>query len=145
MNVIEGTGEIVPEPDWGSLLNDELEIEAAREHWRRISTEMRERSILSPSNAHAMQRLVLAYLIYDRCSRDVVENGPVTKPKRGNTRAIARVSPYLTAMGQMLTDATAMEAELGLSPRRRASATKAEKTKKVQRASDAYLRPAGGG
>lgn len=139
MNVIEGTGEIVPEPDWESLLSDVLEIAAAREHWRRISTELRERQLLAPANGHAMQRLVLAYVIGDRCSREVVESGPVTKPKRGNARSIARVSPFLTAMREMWSDAAVLEGELGLSPRRRSSAGKAERKQKAKRASDAYL------
>lgn len=139
MNVIEGTGVIVPEPDWESLLNDVLEVEAAREHWRRISNEMRDRLTLSPTNGHAMQRLVFAYVIADRCKREVAENGPVTKPKRGSTRAIMRVSPYLTAMREMWSDAATLEAELGLAPRRRNSAGKAERKASVRRASDAYL------
>lgn len=145
MNVIEGTGEVVPEPDWDSLLNDVLEIDAAREHWRKISTELRERQLLSPANAHALQRLIIAYVVYDRCSREVIENGPVTKPKRGNARSIARLSPYVTAMREMAADAVALEAEFGLAPRRRSTATKAERKQKVQRASDSYLRRSPGG
>lgn len=31
MNVIEGTGQIVPEPHWRMLLSDDIEIEAATE------------------------------------------------------------------------------------------------------------------
>jgi hypothetical protein len=30
---------------------------------------MTRQQILSPSNGHALQRLVMAYLVYDRCSR----------------------------------------------------------------------------
>lgn len=37
MNVVPGTGDIVPEPHWRMLLTDDLEIEAAGEHWRRIA------------------------------------------------------------------------------------------------------------
>lgn len=143
MNVVSGTGEIVPEPHWRMLLTDELEIEAAGEYWRLVTTEMRERNTLSPTNRHAIQRLVLAYVNYDRSSREVAENGAVTKPKRGNTRAIARISPHFTAMREAGSDAASLEAELGLSPRRRSTAGKVERKARSARASDSYLKPVG--
>ena len=139
MNVVPGTGDIVPEPHWRMLLTDDLEVEAAGDHWRRITGEMRERGILSPSNGHAIQRLVVAYVIFDRCSREVAEHGAVSKPKRGNPKAIARISPHFTAMREAGSDAERLEAELGLSPRRRATAAKVEKKARTARASDAYL------
>lgn len=140
MNVIEGTGDIVPEPDWSLLLTDELEVAAAREHWRRVTTELKERELFAPANGHAVQRLVVAYIVYDRCAREVADNGAVLKPKRGNPKAIARLSPYFTAMREAGSDADRQEQELGLSPRRRAGAAKA--VKKVRRATgaDAYLK-----
>lgn len=139
MNVIEGTGDIVPEPDWEALFSDVLEIEHAREHWRRITTELKDRSLMSPGNAHALQRLVVAYVVYDRSLRIVAEQGAVTKPKRGNPKAIARTSPHFSVMREMASDAATLEAEFGLSPRRRSAATKAEKKSSRTRAADAYL------
>jgi P27 family predicted phage terminase small subunit len=141
MDLIENTGEIVPEPHWRLLLSDDIEVSAAEEYWRLVTTEMRERQLLSPANRHALQRLVLAYITYDRSSREVAENGAVTKPKRGNTRAIARISPHFTAMRESGNDAASLEAELGLSPRRRSSAAKVEKKARAARAADNYLRP----
>lgn len=120
---IDGTGAIVAEPDWTLLLSDEMERAAATDHWRRITTELKERDLLSPANAHAIQRLVLSYVVYDRCSRDVAENGAVTKPKRGNPKSIARLSPYFSAMREAGSDADRLEQELGLTPRRRGSVT----------------------
>jgi P27 family predicted phage terminase small subunit len=140
MNVIEGTGQIVPEPDWDALFSDVLEVEAAREHWRVVTTELKDRALMSAGNAHALQRLVVAYVLYDRSLREVAENGAVTKPKRGNSRAIARTSPHFSAMRELASDAAVLEAEFGLSPRRRSTATKAEKKAAVKRASDAYLK-----
>lgn len=141
MNVVtlDGTGEIVPEPDWEALFNDALEIEAAKEHWRRVSAELKSRNILSPGNAHAMQRLIVAYVLYDRSLREVAEHGAVTKPKRGNPKAIARTSPHFAAMRELGSDAATLEAEFGLAPRRRSSATTAPAPKTRSRASDAYL------
>lgn len=144
MNVIEGTGSIVVEPDWQSLFDDDLEIAVAREHWRVITTELRERQLLAPANSHSIQRLVCAYLMFDRMYREVAEHGVVTKPRRGNSKAIARISPHFTAMREAGSDAAALEAELGISPRRRGSVTKIERKQRRERASDGYLGSSGG-
>jgi len=137
---IDGTGAIVPEPSWQLLLTDELELAAASEHWRRITTELKDRDLLAPANAHALQRLVLAYIVFDRCARDVAENGAVTKPKRGNPKAIARLSPYFTAMREAGSDADRQEQELGISPRRRSGAAKVVKKATRRTGADAYLK-----
>ncbi len=141
MEMVEGTGEIAPEPHWRLLLSDDLEVQAAAEYWRLITTELRERSLLAPANRHSIQRLVIAYITYDRSARDVAENGAVTKPRRGNTKAIARLSPHFTAMRESGSDAAALEAELGISPRRRSMAGKVERKARSERAADRYLRP----
>jgi P27 family predicted phage terminase small subunit len=141
MDVVEGSGIVIPEPNWRMLLTDELELEAAAEYWRIVTTEMRERGILSPSNRHAIQRLIMSYVVHDRESRTVAEQGAVLKPKRGNPKSIARMSPHFTAMREAGSDAAQIEAELGLAPRRRAAAAKVERKTKVSRASDAYLKP----
>lgn len=141
MNVVQGTGDIVPEPHWRMLLTDDLEVQSAGEYWRLVTTEMRDRNTLSPTNRHAIQRLVLAYINFDRSSREVAENGAVTKPRRGNTKAIARISPHFTAMREAGSDAASLEAELGLSPRRRSTSAKVERKARSARASDDYLRP----
>lgn len=140
MNLVEETGSIVPEPDWESLFSDVLEISSAAEHWRRITVELRDRKLMAAGNAHALQRLVVAYVLYDRSLREVAEHGAVTKPKRGNARAIARTSPHFAAMREMASDAAVLEAEFGLSPRRRSAATPAERKTKVVRASDEFTK-----
>lgn len=137
---VEDTGSIVPEPDWESLFSDVLEVAAAAEHWRRVTTELKDRMLMAPGNAHALQRLVVSYILYDRSLREVAEHGAVSKPKRGNPKAIARTSPHFAAMREMASDAAVLEAEFGLSPRRRSSATKAERKTKVVRASDEFTR-----
>ncbi|MBP7704187.1 MAG: P27 family phage terminase small subunit [Caulobacter sp.] len=144
MNVVEGTGEIAPEPHWRLLLSDDLEIAAASEHWRRITSVMRDMNTLSPANGHALQRLVLSYILFDRASREVAEHGAVLKPKRGNPKAIARLSPHFTAMREAASDAASLESELGLSPRRRGNVTKVQRKAPRERASDSYLKRVGG-
>jgi P27 family predicted phage terminase small subunit len=140
MNAIEGTGEIVLQPDWDSLFSDVLEVSAAREHWRVITTELKDRALMSAGNAHALERLIVAYVLYDRSLREVAEHGAVTKPKRGNSRAIARTSPHFSAMRELASDAAVLEQEFGLSPRRRSAATKVQNGKKAPRAADSYLK-----
>lgn len=143
MKALDGTGEIATPPAWPLLLSDPIEIDAAEQHWRRVTTEMRERDTLSSANGHAIQRLVLAYVIYDRCAREVAENGAVSKPKRGNPKAIARLSPYFTAMREAGADAERLEAELGMSPRRRSGVGKVVRNVRKATASDRFLKPVG--
>lgn len=139
MNLVQNTAGMVPEPDWGSLFSDVLEAAAASEHWRVITTELRDRSLIAAGNAHALQRLVVAYVLYDRALREVSESGTVTKPKRGNPKAIARTSPHFTVLRELGSDAAVLEAEFGLSPRRRSAATKVPNAKKAARPADGYL------
>lgn len=141
MKVLPGTGDVIEEPHWRMLLNDDLEIEAAREYWRICADELRGRSLLAPATNHAVRRLVIAYLMYDRASRDVLENGGVLKPRRGNTKAIARQNPSVLIMRNADHDATALEAELGISPRRRESAAPVKGGQRKVSALAAYLKP----
>ena len=143
MKLVADTGMIVAEPDWVSIFNDELEIAAAREHWRVISDEMRTAQTLTAANAFAMESLVLARILTVRMRRFVVEDGPVAKPKRNNPKAIARVSPYHQAMQDYLRDMVVLEDKLGLSPAHRNKAGKVDRGKKAPRAADRYLRAAG--
>jgi len=140
MNAIDGTGLIVDAPDWSLLLDDPLEIAAAEAHWQRITAEMRGRDILASANVHAIQRLVIAYLIYDRAARAVTEQGAVLKPKRGNPKSIARLNPHFTAMRESGSDAERIEAELGLSPRRRTGAAKVVRNGRKATAASSYLK-----
>lgn len=143
MEVIDGTGAIVVEPDWSTYLTSPAEQTSAVEHWRVVTTEMRTRNILSPGNTHAIIRLVLTYIVHDRAWKEASKTGAVLKPKRGSEKAIARVSPHFTVMKQAAATAAGMEAELGLSPRRRSSAATVEKNVKRTTGADRYLRRRG--
>ncbi|MEQ1956000.1 P27 family phage terminase small subunit [Mesorhizobium sp. CN2-181] len=141
MNLVDNTGGIVSEPDWASIFSDELEVAAAHERWRIVTTELIDRGLLSAANVHSLQRLVISYLSYERASREVAENGAVLKPRRGNSKAISRINPWFTAMREASADATLLESKLGLSPRDRNAATKADRKANRKRAADAYLKP----
>lgn len=134
---------IVAQPDWSILLPDAAEQLIARGHWRRIVEEMTAREILSSSNGHALQRLVLAYIVYDRCSRQVAGDGLVTEANPENSKAIDRLSIYYKAMREAETTAERLEAQLGLSPGRRSKVGKVVKRRERTAGADAFLGPQG--
>ena len=135
--------EIVTEPDWARLLTDPAEVAAAAEHWRRVTTEMLDLQTLSPANGHSLQRLILAYLVYDRCALQVAADGLVTEPNAANPKAIARLSIYYKAMREAESTTERLEAQLGLSPGRRGKVGKVSKKKERRAGADAFLGPEG--
>lgn len=134
---------IVATPDWSLLLTNPDEQRVAGEHWHRIASEMRDREILSPSNGHALQRLVLAYLVYDRCSNAVALSGIVDEPKADNPKAIARLSIHYKAMREAENTAERLEARLGISPGQRGKVAKVAKKRERTAGADRFLGPAG--
>ena len=131
----------IPEPAWASLLQDKADRQAARRHWKRITTEMEGGDTLSPANGHALQRLVLAYIVYDRCSAEVAATGVVTVAAADNPKAIDRLSVYYKAMSEAEKTAERLEAQLGLSPQRRGKVGKVAKKRERSAGADAYRRP----
>ncbi|HEX8585050.1 MAG TPA: P27 family phage terminase small subunit [Allosphingosinicella sp.] len=125
------------------MLPDPGEREAARAHWRAVAGEMRERETLSPANSHALLRLVLAYLVYDRCSLHVALHGMVTEPNENNPKAIPRLSAQYKAMEGAGKEAERLEAQLGLSPGRRGRVGKVAKKRERSASADAFLGPKG--
>ena len=134
---------IVAEPDWSLLMTDAAEQRVAAEHWRRIASEMREREILSASNGHALQRLVLAYLVYDRCSNAVAADGIVDEPNDKNPKAIARLSIHYKAMREAENTAERLEARLGISPGQRGKVAKVVRKQTRTAGADQFLGAAG--
>ena len=129
----------IAEPDWESIFNDPLEILAAREHWGFITREMREAGTLAPVNAHQIQRLVIAMVMHDAAAKVVAEQQPVIKAARTGT---PQHNPWWSVMKQAGEIASSLEAELGISPRRRNAAGKAQKAKRGASASERYLKRA---
>lgn len=134
---------IVAEPDWTALLPDAAERAIAAGHWSRVTGEMKDREILSASNGHALQRLVMAYLVYDRCSKAVAIDGIVIAPAKDNPRAIDRLSIHYKAMREAEGTAERLEAQLGLSPGRRGKVGKVAKKRTTKAGADAFLGPKG--
>lgn len=97
--------------------------------------------ILAPSNGHALQRLVLAYLNYDRASLAVAIDGMVTVKNPENPKAIDRLSVHYNAMREAENTADRLEAHLGLTPGKRAKVGKVAKPKERRTGADAFLGP----
>lgn len=129
----------IAEPDWAAMLSDAGERKVASEHWRRIAAEMLERETLSASNGHALQRLVLSYLLYDRCAAAVANDGLVTEPAADNPKAIARLSIHYKAMREAENTAERLEGQLGISPGRRSRVGKVVKKRERIAGADAFL------
>jgi P27 family predicted phage terminase small subunit len=129
------------EPDWPRLLPERSEQEAASDHWRRVAGEMSDLEILSLANGHSLQRLVLAYLVYDRCSKNVAADGLVTEPSKDNPKAIARLSIHYKAMREAENTAERLEGQLGLTPGKRGRVGKVTKKRERSAGADAFLAP----
>lgn len=138
LTALPGGENLPPEPDWRAVYTDELDINAASQHWREIVGEMRESATIGITNGHAIQRLVHFRLEFDRAARNVAEQGKVIRAKRTRT---PQINPEWTCMKQAGEAVSDLEAELGLSPRRRNAAGKVNRAKKRATASENYLKP----
>ena len=135
---IEGGAGEPAEPDWNTLFDDELDQAFASESWSGLIREMREAGTLVAANGHQIKRLVLHYVFYDLACRHCIEQQPVVKAKK---TAVPQYNAWWTILTNADVRATALEAELGISPRRRAGASKVQRQKRVARPADAYLKP----
>ncbi|WP_424813556.1 P27 family phage terminase small subunit [Roseococcus sp. YIM B11640] len=143
LNVLNGPGADVEEPDWKLLIpvredkrHGTLRAMAHTE-WVRVTSELREAGTLAAVNRHTIQRLVLAYVRYDVAAMMVMAEGAVVKSKTG----VSMLSLWQVEMRQADGDATTQEMELCLNPRRRAAAGKAQRKVKRATAADTYLKP----
>src|SRR5215213_5447663 len=96
---------------------------------------------LTVANGHAIRRLVEFRVQYERAGRIVARQGTVVPAKR--TR-VPQINPYWVIMRQADEVLKVLEAELGIAPVRRGRATKVKREKKIERASDRYLKPVTG-
>lgn len=138
LSVFPGGDGYPVEPDWTGIFSDDLDAEVARVTWRETFNEMRDAGTLSITNGHAIKRLAEFRVQFERASRHVGEEGAVLKA--GSRKAkVGQWNPYWSVMRQADEAIKALEAELGLSPRRRAGASKVQRKSKQVRPADAYL------
>jgi P27 family predicted phage terminase small subunit len=138
LKLTEGDGGVPPEPNWNKIYQHDNKLEAAHRYWVGVINEMKRAGTITCECYHSIFRLVTLRIQYDECVVDVSVNGMMADVGRevpGNP-----YNPYFTLQKQCATAIKELEAELGLSPRRRASATKVKNgEKKTGKASDSYL------
>lgn len=149
--VIAGSASVeIESPDWAALIPDKGKSKAgsnaqwremAAREWVRIMAALREAGTLAPENRHQMQRLIIAYVRYDRAAAEVFRLGLITEAARSG---VAQMNIYQSEMRHADADATTAEMELGITPRRRAAVGKSKRGSKVGSAADAYLKRTGG-
>jgi hypothetical protein len=136
------------EPDWALLIPDKGKSEAGnngkwREYshreWLRVLSALREAGTLAAENRHQIQRLVIAYVRYDRAASEFFRLGLITKASRTK---VPMVNICQSEMRQADADATTAEMELGIPPRRRGAVSKSKRGQKAGTAADAYLKTA---
>lgn len=133
---IEGGDGIPPEPNWRTIFGRAADREVASTYWRGIISEMRNADMLAVANAHSIKRLVVAYVTYDQCAKEVLKLGPVIKAKK---TGVPTYNPWWTTMSNAASQAQALEKELCVSPRDRGNGAKVQK-KTRQQAGGGYLR-----
>lgn len=148
ITVFPGADLDVEEPDWLLLIPDAGRSksgnngrwrELASQEWRRVVAALRSAQTLAPENRHQMQRLVLAYVRYDRAASEMWKaGGPITKSRTG----VPMLNQWQVEMRQADGDATTAEMELGIPPRRRGATTKAQRGQRRQTAADEFLKKA---
>jgi hypothetical protein len=106
------------------------ECGAAAGHWSNIVNAMRSAETLSVANGHAIKRLVIAQIVFDRACAAVARDG-----------AVRRVNPQRMLVKQSAEMCAGIEAELGLPPVRRARVGKVPRKQRQRTAADGYLRP----
>lgn len=109
------------EPDWTALFTDPADAASAASDWAEIVAELVGQAKLADVNGHAISRLVMARAIYENCARQVARDGPIILAPKTK---VPMQHPALSIMNKQAEICTALESELTLSPRKRATGGK---------------------
>jgi P27 family predicted phage terminase small subunit len=132
---IDGGNGTPEQPAWQLFFSDANECGAAAAYWSTIVATMRAAETLSAANGHAIKRLVVAAIVYDRAAAAVARDGAIRRVK-----GVDRENPQWMVVKQAAEVCAGLEAELGLSPARRGRAGKVSRAPR-RIGADAYLRP----
>jgi P27 family predicted phage terminase small subunit len=122
LSVIDG----LVEPNWPAQFDDELDQDLARQQWRVIVGELRSSEKLANANERQIKRLVDSYVLYEIAMRHVAEEGAVF-PRKGKKQPA--YNPWFTVLKDANAMASAAEAELTITPRRRNNGGKVQRQK----------------
>lgn len=120
--VIDG----LAEPNWAAQFTDELDQDLARRQWRILIGELRSSEKLANANERQVKRLVDAYVLYEIAMRHVADEGAVF-PRKGKKQPA--YNPWFTILKDANAMASAAEAELTITPRRRNNGGKVQRSK----------------
>lgn len=140
LDVIDGDLGVPPEPKWNLIFGRIADRHAAAAYWKDLIDELRTVGTLAVVNAHSIKRLVVAYVTYDISAREVLRMGPVTRAKKTK---VPTYNPWWTTMSNAASQAQALEKELCLTPRDRASGGKVERKVRTKTAASKYLKSVG--
>lgn len=146
LHAIAGSGSGIDEPDWSAVFIGHTEEypegmgvewrEIAHRHWLRVTAELRSVETLASTNGHAIERLVVAYCRYDHAARLLLSRGAVLPSPRTQ---VPQHNLWRDEMRAADSDATTLEMELCLTPRRRNSAGKVKKQARAATSADRFL------
>ena len=139
LRIIDGGDGLPPEPDWSMHYGDSLDVASAQDDWGLIVREMQGAETISVYNGEAIKRLVMFGIEFKRAANHVAKHGAIIKGK--TTGSGGMWNPHWSVMRQADGAIRALEAELGLAPRRRAAAVKAKRRRSRRTAADDYLGP----
>jgi len=114
------------EPNWTDTVPGKAEQAIASAQWGELCDELMGQNKLAEANGHMIKRLVLARLLWETAARDVFKRGPImAAPKTG----VEMHNPWLAVMNKAAQTCAEIEAELTITPRKRAmgAAVKAAK------------------
>ncbi|UUL82228.1 P27 family phage terminase small subunit [Sphingomonas qomolangmaensis] len=137
----------LPEPDWQIEFPGQSKLAlatrtTASRYWGTVVRELRGANKLAVANAHAIKRLVLAWMIYDRAALEVARSGPIVPAPKTKT---PMHNPWFTAMTQAGKTAASIEAELTITPRSRDAGGELPAPPRRATPADRFLRPMDGG
>lgn len=138
LDIISGGDGTPPEPNWRAIFGRDADRKTAAEHWKSIVAEIRTAEKLASANGHAILRLVVAYMTFDRSAKEVMKSGPVMKAKK---TGVPTYNPWWTTMSNASSQAAALEKELCISPRERNTGGKVERKARKTTAAANYLKP----
>jgi len=122
LTVVDG----LAEPEWSAQFTDELDQDLARRQWRIIIGELRGSEKLANANERQVKRLVDSYVLYEIAMRHVADEGAVF-PRKGKKQPA--YNPWFTVLKDANAMASAAEAELTITPRRRNNGGKVQRQK----------------
>lgn len=134
---IQGGDGVPPEPNWRVIFGRAADRKAASAYWQAVTSEMKGAEKLAVANAHAITRLVVAYVTYDLSAKEVLKLGPVILSKK--TR-VPTYNPWWTTMSNAASQAEALEKQLCITPRERGAGAKVERKTRQRTTGAGYLK-----